>query len=206
MNLDFYSLLLIVLIILTPAIYAVNIYHAKSTIQGELEAKGAKEIVVHHDWLDFDRDTFSFSVKYKDSNENKCATRCKIQRWGIFLSDEVYWSSVLDLEPKQTEQFSQKMRSQLSEELPTYEISMAAPVSNSEDIIVMMKYVSSFRNVFRCKPDGSVLWQAELPTNTGDVYTNIEWKGGKLTAYSRSCISVVLDVETGKILSPKDGV
>jgi hypothetical protein len=200
MKLDFYSLLLITLIILIPAIYAVTIYNAKSTIQVELEAKGAKDIVVRHEWLDFDRDTFTFSVEYKDSNGNKCATRCKMHRWGIFLSDEVYWSSVLDLEPKQTEEFSKIMRSQLSDELPTYEISMAAPVPNSEDIIVMLKYIAAFRNVFRCKPDGSVLWQAELPTNTDDVYTNIEWKGGKLTAYSRSCNSVVLDVTTGKIL------
>lgn len=71
-------------------------------------------------------------------------------------------------------------------------------------MIVMYRYDKAFRNVCRCKPDGTTLWQAELPTtDTNDVYTNIEWKDGLLTAFSRSCISVILDVETGKIISPQ---
>jgi hypothetical protein len=200
MNLNFHDYLLIALIIITPIIYVANIHDAKNTIQGELESKGSKDVIVRHEWLDFDRNTMTFSVEYADSNGNKFSTRCKIHRWGIFLSDEVYWSSILDLEPKQTKDLSEKIRSNLDADLPTSEISIALSIPNSEDIIVMMKYITSFRNVFRCKPDGSILWQAELPTETGDVYTNIEWQGGKLTAYSRSCISVNLDPNTGKIL------
>ncbi|HLO30027.1 MAG TPA: hypothetical protein VK249_12870 [Anaerolineales bacterium] len=100
---------------------------------------------------------------------------------------------------------SEKIRSQLASELPTYEISTVLPINNSEDEIVMLKYVAAFRNIFRCKPDGVVVWQAELPISSGDVYTNVEWKDKHLTAFSRSLIAVRLDVETGKIL-PARGV
>ncbi len=92
-----------------------------------------------------------------------------------------------------------KIYAQLDKKLPTPDISIILAIPNSEDLIVMMKYVTTFRNVLRCKPDGSIQWQAELPTDTSDVYTNIEWKGDKLVAYSRSCITVSLDINTGKI-------
>lgn len=92
-----------------------------------------------------------------------------------------------------------KIYAQLDKKFPTPDISITLAIPNSEDLIVMMKYVTTFRNVLRCKPDGSIQWQAELPTDTGDVYTNIEWKGDKLIAYSRSCITVSLDINTGKI-------
>ena len=97
------------------------------------------------------------------------------------------------------EELGQKIYAQLGKNLPTLDVSITLPIPKSEDLIVMMKYVTTFRNVFRCKPDGSIQWQAELPTEKGDVYTNIEWKGDKLIAYSRSCIKVSLDINTGKI-------
>jgi hypothetical protein len=125
----------------------------------------------------------------------------RIEFWGWFFDGDDDSSDILSLEQKQTEELGKKIYQFLKEDLPTSEISMALPLPNSEDIIVMMKYVANFRNVFRCKPDGSILWQAELPTKADDVYTNIKWRDGKLTAYSRSCISVQLDVETGKIMS-----
>jgi hypothetical protein len=97
------------------------------------------------------------------------------------------------------EELGQKIYAQLGKNLPTLDVSITLPIPKSADLIVMMKYVTTFRNVFRCKPDGSIQWQAELPTEKGDVYTNIEWKGDKLIAYSRSCIAVSLDINTGKI-------
>ena len=97
------------------------------------------------------------------------------------------------------EELGQKIYAQLGKNLPTLDVSITLPIPKSADLIVMMKYVTTFRNVFRCKPDGSIQWQAELPTEKGDVYTNIEWKGDKLIAYSRSCIAVSLDINTGEI-------
>jgi hypothetical protein len=86
-------------------------------------------------------------------------------------------------------------------DLPTYEIVSVLPIKNSEDKIVMLKYTGAFKNVLRCKPDGTIVWQAELPTKANDVYTNIERRDDYLLAYSRSCVLVKLDEKTGLILS-----
>lgn len=102
----------------------------------------------------------------------------------------------------QYHELSEKIRASFSGELPTYEITTVLPIPNKNDKIILMKFIEAFRNVFRCTSDGSIIWQAELPTNSDDVYTNIEWRENQLTAFSRSCVFVVLDVESGKILSP----
>ncbi len=104
--------------------------------------------------------------------------------------------------PEKTE-FSEKLRAQSDGKFPNYEIATLLPILNSDEIIAMLNYAESFNNIVRCKNDGSVVWQAELPTKSGDVYTNVEWKDNELMAFSRSCTSVILDVESGKIVSPK---
>lgn len=122
-----------------------------------------------------------------------------------------FWDSLLNgddhginsLSPKKIEEFSRKLNDSFFDELPSKKISIALTIPNSQDIIVMMSFVTAFRNVFRCTSEGNVQWQSELPNNFNDVYTNIAWKEGQLVAFSRSCVAVTIDVETGKILSPK---
>jgi len=97
-------------------------------------------------------------------------------------------------------EFSKKIRLQANVTLPTYDIAIMLSIPNSNDKIVMLKHVRPFRNILRCKEDGSVVWQAELPTKSDDVYTNANWQDLHLLAYSRSCTKVVLDLETGKII------
>lgn len=80
----------------------------------------------------------------------------------------------------------------------------ALPIPDSDDKIVMLAYSTPFRNVLRYTPDWFVVWQAELPTRADDIYTSITWKDKLLSAFSRSCISVVLDIETGRIISPQN--
>jgi hypothetical protein len=104
----------------------------------------------------------------------------------------------------QYKELSEKIQANFNGELPTYEITTVLPIQNSSDQIILLKYTESFKNVLRCRSDGFVIWQAELPTDLNDVYTNIEWKENQLLAFSRSCISVVLDVESGKILIPSN--
>jgi hypothetical protein len=82
-------------------------------------------------------------------------------------------------------------------------LSKLLETSNSEEKIAMLKYEEAFPNVLRFRLDGSIVWQAELPTQSNDVYTNLEWMDGKLHAFSRSCMSVLLDENTGKIVSGK---
>lgn len=98
------------------------------------------------------------------------------------------------------DEFSNKISLHANIVLPTYDVDILLSIPNSSDKIIMLKYVQSFRNILRCRDDGSVVWQAELPNETDDVYTNVHWKDQLLVAYSRSCTIVVLDLETGKII------
>lgn len=97
-------------------------------------------------------------------------------------------------------QLSKNLQSNAKLNLPTYEISSVLSIRNSQDKIVMLKFAKPFNNVIRCTPDGTVIWQAELPTASNDVYTNIEWKDNHLLAFSRSCLTVKIDEKTGGIL------
>ncbi len=126
----------------------------------------------------------------------------RIKFWSWILNDDHY--EVHTLAPQQVEDLSKRLTDPLFEELPTKEISTALPIPGSQDTIVMLKFVTSFQNILRCTPDGLIRWQAELPLASDDVYTHIAWKENRLMAYSRSCIAVTLDVDTGRIISPKD--
>lgn len=104
------------------------------------------------------------------------------------------------LSPKYLE-LGEKLRSNSGISFPTFEIKMLLSIPNSGDSIVMLNHQQAFQNVLRCSSNGSIVWLAELPEKSGDVYTNLEWHKQKLRAFSWSCFSVILDVETGKILS-----
>lgn len=118
--------------------------------------------------------------------------------WGYALNIK----STIPSEEK-IDNFGESIRSQNKLDLPSYDVISILEIVNSDEKIVMLKYSQSFQNVLRCKKDGSVIWQAELPNQSDDVYTNIEWRDEKLIAFSRSCVSVMLDENTGKILSGK---
>jgi hypothetical protein len=98
-------------------------------------------------------------------------------------------------------ELQEQLRSRSENSLPNYEISMALDIPGSQEKIVMLKYTVPFANVLRCRLNGSIVWQAEVPAESNDVYTNIEWREQKLYAFSRSCASVWLDENTGRILS-----
>lgn len=115
-----------------------------------------------------------------------------------------YNLQLLSKQLPEKDEFSKKLQAQHDGIFPNYNIATLLPIPNSDEIIVMLSYVNSFNNVIRCKTDGSIVWQADLPNATDDVYTNIEWKENQLMAFSRSCTSVILDVESGKILSPQN--
>lgn len=213
-----YIFLYIFLIAFLIILYFYSVSEAKKNIAAFLQKRGASDIDVYHEWFDFDRDTLTFTVTYVSYLGNKLTARCKLQILFTSVSEDVFWSETHNLEFLQPDQktsrkkhsntnvklseYGKKIRSMSKKKLPTYEISTTLAVPNSDHKIVMLNYATAFRNLLRCKPDGSVVWQAELPTSLNDVYTNVTWNGGQLTAFSRSCVSVVLDVKTGKILSP----
>ena len=104
------------------------------------------------------------------------------------------------LMPKSSE-LSEKLRLNSGVEFPTFEIKTLLSIPQSDDSIVMLHHMKPFQNVLRCRSNGSVVWVAKLPQQSHDAYTYLEWHEQKLRAFSWSCFSVILDVETGKILS-----
>jgi hypothetical protein len=126
-------------------------------------------------------------------------------RWGLYRKDlhrlqKIDYSSAVS---SSFMEWQKKLHSHSENSFPNHEISILLGISDSEEKIVMLKYTEPFPNVLRCRPDGSIVWLAELPAGSSDVYTNIEWKDQKLHAFSRSCLSVLLDENTGRILSAK---
>jgi hypothetical protein len=90
-------------------------------------------------------------------------------------------------------------------------VRQAASLSETPDAIVLLEPPliedsrQPFPNLLRVGPDGQVVWRAELPEpgDWTDEYVEFGHRDGKLTANSWSCFHVVLDPETGRILSKK---
>jgi hypothetical protein len=116
-----------------------------------------------------------------------------------------------DFQPQNPE-LSEKIKTNSGVNLPTYEIDTLLPVQNNEDSIILVNYRNwkGFRNILRCHPDGSIVWLVELPDLSSwggmlklfsDYYIHIEWNNQGLRACSASGFNVILDVETGKVIS-----
>jgi outer membrane protein assembly factor BamB len=88
-----------------------------------------------------------------------------------------------------------------------YPVETVLPIPDAEDCIVLLKYNSGpadgdFHNLLRCRPDGEVVWRANLPNpGTSDFYVTISWKDGVLVGYSWSGYLADIDPATGKIVS-----
>ncbi len=187
------------------AFYHYFIEKATKKVREFLLAAGATKIEIHQ-VFDWDRDTLTFNVKYISQSGLQKITRCKVHFPLLASDDEIFWADPFELDllkpvQKGEPSFSEKLRSHLEDELPSYEIAKVIPAPKRDEQIVMLKYTGAFKNILRCRLDGSIIWRADLP-GIGDVYTNVDWQDGRLTAFSRSCISVFLDAETGKIISP----
>jgi outer membrane protein assembly factor BamB len=60
----------------------------------------------------------------------------------------------------------------------------------------------AFNNLILLRPDGTVIWRAELPnSSSGDAYVEFQFSNGKLFANSWSGYRVEIDVSSGKLLT-----
>lgn len=89
-----------------------------------------------------------------------------------------------------------------------YPVKEAVALVGTDDCIVLYPYMSgqqrNFENLVRCRGDGSVVWRAELPeTSMLDAYVSVQLGNDGLIANSWSCYFVVLDPDTGRILSAR---
>lgn len=60
-----------------------------------LESRGYREIKVHYDWFDFDRDTCTYKVRCRSPKHKEIIhTACKVNR-GFHSDNELYWKDPL---------------------------------------------------------------------------------------------------------------
>jgi len=198
--------LIIMAIILVGSsfLYFAAIHGAKKQIRNFLEESGARNVHVEHDWPDFDRDTYSFSVRYIAPNGKTKDATCKIHHFWFAPDEEIFWANpasldLLERKPAKASVNAQ-IRASLKQKFPSYEVVKFLNIPRSDERIILLKYTEDFRNVLRCGPDGTVIWQAELP-NPDDMYKEIRWEGGNLTATAGYLRFYILDAQTGKIIS-----
>jgi hypothetical protein len=71
-------------------------------IEGSLKRYHASDIQLKFDWLDFDRDTFTYDVTYRDSTGNLRHNRCKVATRYFGADNSVYWTEPLLPPPPNT--------------------------------------------------------------------------------------------------------
>lgn len=86
-----------------------------------------------------------------------------------------------------------------------YPVWQTLPVPGSDDCLVLLEYWAraqhGFQNLLRVRPDGAIVWRAELPDPRDDAYVGFRWIDQTLSAGSWSGYQVVLDPHTGRICS-----
>ena len=81
-------------------------------------------------------------------------------------------------------------------------------IPDQEDCIALLNYRAGLgnqmygrpRNLVRCQPNGDIVWQIGGPDTVADVFTEIHWTEKALVAFSWSCYSCTIDVDTGQFL------
>ena len=86
--------------------------------------------------------------------------------------------------------------------MPVWQV---AGMTDSADCLVLLEYWQrtgyAYQNLLRCRPSGSIVWRAELPDRGADAYVKMHWSGQRLTAASWSGFEVVLDVNSGRVVT-----
>jgi hypothetical protein len=60
-------------------------------IEGSLRKYHATDIEIVFDWMDFDRNTFTYDVQYRDRDGHFHRNRCKVTSRGHPADESVYW-------------------------------------------------------------------------------------------------------------------
>ena len=71
-------------------------------IEGSLGRVHAKDIKLKLDWLDFDRDTFTYDVEYCDPAGKVHHNRCKVATRYFGADNSVYWTDPIESRPSNT--------------------------------------------------------------------------------------------------------
>ena len=75
-------------------------------IEGSLRKYHATDIHITLDWLDFDRDTFTYDVEYRDRAGRVHHNRCKVSSQHYPADEAVYWTEPLQSPARKQEQIT----------------------------------------------------------------------------------------------------
>jgi len=125
-----------------------------------------------------------------------------LQQWLILrrFPPRIYTSGQGEA-PAEIMYFEEKLEANYGNELPTTKIRRLLSIPNSADKIILLDDKKPFQNLLRCHSNGWIVWRGQLPTDTGDAYTFVEWHDHELKAFSISCYLATLDPEKGEIIS-----
>jgi len=76
-----------IFLLLAGVITAVVVYYQKIDIRKALEKKGAKNIRISWQPIDFDKSNHTYAVEYEDMEGNLQSKSCKVHIW----SSSIYW-------------------------------------------------------------------------------------------------------------------
>jgi hypothetical protein len=85
-------------------------------------------------------------------------------------------------------------------------VEWATAIRSSDDGLALYHYYrpdhpyGAFQNLVRVRPDGSIVWRAELP-ESDDKYVNADLREGRLFSYSYGGYHVEINVDNGRIIS-----
>jgi flagellar biosynthesis/type III secretory pathway M-ring protein FliF/YscJ len=65
-------------------------------VEGDLRKYHATDIVIKLDWFDFDKDTFTYDVEYRDRAGTFHRNRCKVTSHGYPADEAVYWTDPIN--------------------------------------------------------------------------------------------------------------
>jgi len=84
-------------------------------------------------------------------------------------------------------------------------VKTALPIEHGAKCVLLLdgdaRLTGSFENLFCIDRDGNVAWIAPLPTSHDDTFVEISLGNDGLRAHSWSCYRLVLDPQSGKVLS-----
>jgi hypothetical protein len=79
-------------------------------------------------------------------------------------------------------------------------VSKALPCG--DDHIVLLDYYQAsqskvWANLRRVRSTGDIVWAATAP-NSSDIFTDVDWRDGRLVARTWECFMITVDQETGR--------
>ena len=79
-------------------------------------------------------------------------------------------------------------------------VSKALPCG--DDHIVLLDYHEAsqskvWANLRRVRSTGDIVWAASTPSSS-DIFTDVDWRDGRLVAWTWECFIITVDQETGR--------